>query len=394
MTTSKDLVEAHSFTRRRLVTAFVSGAPGGHEVEPARPFRAVVGGVALGVLLVAGAAVARVLAPGADPTWAQQPGLVISREEGAVFAITEASSTPVLRPVLNVTSAKLVLGPDLEPRVVPEEQVAAEQVGRDLGIVGAPHDVPDVERLAGSGWTACTDGDDHGRGGVRLALGRTEQVTGSAADGGLLVSVDGETWVVAPGRPPGTGTGGARRHRVTAVDPTRRLVLLETLGLGTEPVAVGRDWLGLVPEGAEITAGEALGETRWPTAPLRPVPGERCVRLVAGPGAAPRVEVVEDPRGDAAAAGTTGVSVAVEAGSGALVRPGGWGTTEGGGPVLVDARGATHPLLGSGTADLLGYGGYDAPVVPESWLALLDRGVPLSREAALCGPAPSGVPCE
>ena len=45
MATKKDLVEAYSFSRRRLVTAFLSGAPGGREVEPSRPGRTVVGGV-------------------------------------------------------------------------------------------------------------------------------------------------------------------------------------------------------------------------------------------------------------------------------------------------------------------------------------------------------------
>ena len=57
MATKTDLVEAYSFSRRRLVTAFVSGAPGGREVEPARPGRALVGGLALALLVVAGGAV-------------------------------------------------------------------------------------------------------------------------------------------------------------------------------------------------------------------------------------------------------------------------------------------------------------------------------------------------
>lgn len=62
MPTQRDLVEAHSFSRRRLVTAFVAGAPGGREVEPARPGRTIVGGVVLGVLLMAGAFVTGALA--------------------------------------------------------------------------------------------------------------------------------------------------------------------------------------------------------------------------------------------------------------------------------------------------------------------------------------------
>ena len=61
MATKKDLVEAYSFSRRRLVTAFVSGAPGGREVEPTRPGRTIIGGIALAILLIAGAAVAAAL---------------------------------------------------------------------------------------------------------------------------------------------------------------------------------------------------------------------------------------------------------------------------------------------------------------------------------------------
>jgi hypothetical protein len=57
----RDLVEAHSFNRRRLVTAFVSGGRGSREIEPARPGRPVAGGLALAVLLAAGTAVSGAL---------------------------------------------------------------------------------------------------------------------------------------------------------------------------------------------------------------------------------------------------------------------------------------------------------------------------------------------
>src|SRR5690349_11379915 len=165
MATKKDLTEAYAFSRRRLVTAFVSGAPGGREVEPARPGRSIVGGLALGVLLIAGAAIAGVFTSRVDPAWAEKPGLVISKEEAEVFVITESSTEPVLHPILNITSAKLILGSDVEPQVIPEEYIAQEEIGSDLGIFGAPYDVPDTSRLIESGWTACTDGAG---GGLRL----------------------------------------------------------------------------------------------------------------------------------------------------------------------------------------------------------------------------------
>jgi hypothetical protein len=71
--TQRDLVEAHSFSRRRLLTAFVSGAPVGRAVEPARPGRTLVGGLALAVLLTAGAAVCDVLAQ-QPPAEGDHPG--------------------------------------------------------------------------------------------------------------------------------------------------------------------------------------------------------------------------------------------------------------------------------------------------------------------------------
>lgn len=71
--TSRELLEAESFHRRRIVTAFLSGAPGGHEVEPRREGRTIAWAIALGLLVVAAAVVGHLMAPpshpGADRTW-------------------------------------------------------------------------------------------------------------------------------------------------------------------------------------------------------------------------------------------------------------------------------------------------------------------------------------
>lgn len=77
MATPRDLAEANAFSRRRLVTAFVCGAPGGREVAPARSGRAVAGGLALAVLLTAAAAVAGALAPGPPEGRADLPGTTL-----------------------------------------------------------------------------------------------------------------------------------------------------------------------------------------------------------------------------------------------------------------------------------------------------------------------------
>jgi hypothetical protein len=63
MATKKDLIEAQGFSRRRLLSAFVGGAPGGKELEPAQPLRAVIAGVALSVMVIIGGMFYGILSP-------------------------------------------------------------------------------------------------------------------------------------------------------------------------------------------------------------------------------------------------------------------------------------------------------------------------------------------
>ncbi|QZY29334.1 type VII secretion protein EccB [Nocardioides coralli] len=246
MATKKDLVEAYAFSRRRLVTAFVSGAPGGREVEPARPGRSVVGGLALGVLLMAGAAIAGIFTTNVDPAWAEQPGLVVSKEEAAVYVITRSSSDPVLHPVLNITSAKLILGSDQEPQVIPDSYIDDETIGSDVGIFGAPSDVPDVGRLIPSGWTGCADGRQ-----LRLSVSGQDTATTSPPDAGMLVRVENRRYVVALGRPDDDGL--ARAHSYEVPRDRRAENLLRALGLEDfDAKRVSQEWLDLLPTGGRL----------------------------------------------------------------------------------------------------------------------------------------------
>ena len=166
MATKRDLVEAHQFSRRRLITAFVSGAPGGREVEPARPGRALVGGLALALLVVAGGAVTGLIFGRDEADW-KQPGLVISKERGQPYLVsTPEDGGLVIRPVVNVTSARLILGSESEPTYVSEDAITAERIGEPIGILNAPANVPEPQALVQSGWTACTSAES----GLQLTL--------------------------------------------------------------------------------------------------------------------------------------------------------------------------------------------------------------------------------
>lgn len=463
MATKKDLVEAHAFSRRRLVTAFVSGAPGGREVEPARPGRTIVGGLALSVLLVAGAAVAGFFSGRTPDDWTQ-PGLVQSKDTKALYVIldgedsaadAEAEGTRVtLHPVINITSAKLILdSPTLEPVEVKEEDIGRQVTGSELGILGAPAVLPSPGNLVQSGWTACAGTDAA----IRLAISGRPGVRPAPA-AGHLVRVGREYHVLAA--PVGEG---ARSYRVAENDGGRRDRLLRDIGAPStdQAVPVGPDFLALFPVGGELSAGTfglegvgerpsyardvpgvrigdvvSVGETpfliapdgpqeldpfaaavygedpvkrvddlgvqesvgpweetaHWPTAQLEEADEAPCAQLDARPDEPPRVLLAGEPGGAASPedAPAGRTSIHVDPGTGAYVEAGGWTATDGFSEFLVDSNGVRYELQGPGTASALGYGDREPARVPDPWVELLRAGTPLSQDLALCPPGYDG----
>jgi hypothetical protein len=253
MATKKDLVEAYSFSRRRLVTAFVSGAPGGREVEPTRPGRTIIGGLALAVLLAAGAAIAGVFSPRTPDDWTSN-GLIVSKETGQAYVIlpeadgsAPAPGEPVeLRPVINITSAKLILGAGVEPMLISQDTIDDQLVGDDIGILGAPASLPAPEMLVETGWTACTA---DGRGmRVRVAVDPDVQ---PAPEAGQVVRVDDAYYLIASEH---VGDQPPAAHVLRLPDRAAADYLLGDLGLQARVLAptVPRGWLDLFPAGAPL----------------------------------------------------------------------------------------------------------------------------------------------
>ncbi|CUR62069.1 putative Type VII secretion system protein EccB [metagenome] len=249
MATKKDLVEAHAFSRRRLVTAFVSGAPGGREVEPVRPGRVLIGGIALSVLLLAGAAIAGFLLGRPPAEWLSTGSFVISKDTGEQYVVLHGGDNPKLQRVPNYVSAQLLLGEaDLTPFTVRDKYIRTVQLGEDLGIEGAPASLPSADELVDDGWTACT-----GSGvGIKLAVQQdrtVEDVVGRA----FLVSSDKEQWLIATAPSVGNEPGSAFRLPMPD-DATAASTLGNKLAFGPTPVEVDEEWLNLFPLGAPLEA--------------------------------------------------------------------------------------------------------------------------------------------
>ena len=237
MASKKDLVEAHAFNRRRLVTAFLSGAPGGREVEPVRYGRTLVGGFVLALLVVVGAAVAPLLRPTIPDDWYTTDGLVIGKSSGARFLAYDGS----LYPLLNTTSARLVLGGPGEVQTIPDDLIAERPINPTIGISGGPEFLPDDSALVNSGWTACTG----------PALGVTVRV--AQREG--AVAVEESALLVSAGE----GDGAVVRvvaagYQFALPADAAGAAVLRSLGLaGDEPLAVPAAWLDLLPAGEDLT---------------------------------------------------------------------------------------------------------------------------------------------
>lgn len=254
MATKKELVEAYQFSRRRLVTAFLSGAPGGREVEPTKPGRSLVGGIALAVLLCAGAGVAGYLGGRPNSTWKAEGSFVISKDTGEQYVVLRGGDDEMIQRVPNFISGQLLLG-TAEPDVytVKDEHIRTVTLGPDLGIERAPAGLPGPGDLMNSGWTACTAEGQ----GIRVHVA---DEAGARTDGSPAFVVRSRSkalWLLVA-----SPQGPAYRFELPG-GATAQSTLLDALGFGASSQAPKVDdaWLNLFPLGPALSQG-AFGVTR------------------------------------------------------------------------------------------------------------------------------------
>lgn len=429
MANKKELIDAQSFARRRLVTAFTSGAGDTKEMEPARPMRGVAAGLALTVLVVLVGLILGYVRKGLPEGW-EDNHLVLAQDTGARYVTVDG----VLYPVLNTASARLLLPADgAKPVVTTSGQLRGTPLGHPVGIVGAPDQLPTPAALVNTGWAACLD--EAGAPTVTISTTSTAVASGNAL---VARSSTGEVFVVA----------GTYRYRV---DPAQPDAVLRALDLGSAPVRDADDrWLNLFRPGSDLGpvevagagqplpgtdllvgwvvqqpdsavrylvdadgqmaelsplayrlymlgTGQRLGETHQVTAAaLQPLRNGPAAGAADWPREAPAHLTDARPCalsgvGDATATTTFAATTApvpsapvtVDPGAGALVRAGGRGSEATSTVYLVDATGTAFPVVTADEAvQRLGYTADDTGAVNAGWLALFGIGPTLSVAAA------------
>ncbi|ONK12463.1 type VII secretion protein EccB [Streptomyces sp. MP131-18] len=259
MATTREQAEAYAYENRRRTTSLLRGADEARFDPRRRLNRSLGGGIAIGILIMAGFGIAGWLGGGRGPDL-PDTGAVVVGDSGGRYVVNDG----VVHPALNLASALLVGGGELTE--VRQATLDDAPRGLPVGIPGAPDALPDADALVDEDWTLCATPSETGGAPTRTALYLS--VPGVAPDGGdggdsggggtggatvLIQAGDGGLWLLTEGR----------RH---AIEPGIR----DLLGLqSVAAVQLPEEFIATVPEGPAITI---------------PEPG-------AGSGAAPDVEL-------------------------------------------------------------------------------------------------------
>ncbi|MFE9728289.1 type VII secretion protein EccB [Streptomyces sp. NPDC005794] len=255
MASRRDELNAYTFAKRRLVAQFLQPHPSGSEEGAPRPLRAVVPGAIVGVVVLAVFGAWGMFKPVAPQKWdTPYENVIIASKSTTRYVVLKTDGKKQLHPVLNMSSAKLLLAPDKGKVINVDESVLDNGKithGATLGIPYAPDRLPD-KKEAGSAkrWAVCERPGEGGRAIQKAAFVFAEREQGKTEGTGKLRG--GELMYVE-------GPGPDRIRYIVDATGTAYAVksdelLLRTLvGQGRDPQRVSADWLATFHKGDEVT---------------------------------------------------------------------------------------------------------------------------------------------
>ncbi|MFF3315121.1 type VII secretion protein EccB [Streptomyces sp. NPDC003035] len=274
MASRRDELNAYTFAKKRTVAAFLQPSPSGTEEGAPRPLRAVVPGLIVGALVLAGFGAWGMFSPKAPKGW-DKPGakVIVGKQSTTRYVVLTTGKgkdkKTLLHPVLNLASARLLLNPqEFSVIQVDDKLLDAGKPPRGpiLGIPYAPDRLPNAnEAGTAKRWAVCEQpGGGKGssvqkatfvfakrdfartEGGGQLKDGQIMYVKGQKDSARYLVDHRGTKYLV-----PGTPTESA--GLTTAL-----------VGLNKEPQQVTDDWLATLHTGSPVEFPQIPGKVGDP----------------------------------------------------------------------------------------------------------------------------------
>ncbi|MET8475314.1 type VII secretion protein EccB [Streptomyces sp. NPDC006422] len=170
MASRRDELNAYNFARKRTVAAFLKPLPNGSVDSAPRPLKHAVPGIVMAVVVLAGFGACGMISPVAPKGWdTPEAGIIVTDPSATRYVVLKSGKKdkngkdkPVLHPVLNLASAKLLLNPKnsgegsvktVKEKFLDESNIAQ---GSMVGIPYAPDRMPN-SKDAGTAkvWALC-----------------------------------------------------------------------------------------------------------------------------------------------------------------------------------------------------------------------------------------------
>ncbi|MFJ2091904.1 type VII secretion protein EccB [Streptomyces sp. NPDC087901] len=270
MASRRDDLNAYTFEKRRMVAAFLQPSPTGSDEGAPRPLRAVVPGLVVGTLILAGFGAYGMFRPAAPEDW-DSPGtkVIVGKTSTTRYVVLTTGKggnrRTLLHPVLNLASARLLLTPQNYGVVqVADDILDAGKPPRGpvLGIPYAPDRLPE-KKDAGTAkrWAVCVQpgsGSTVQKASFVLAE-RDNALTenGGRLSGGQVLYVkgqDGTRYLV-------DARGTKYRVDETAADLGH---LTGALVGSAQPQSVTDDWLATLHDGSPVAFPRIPGDVGAP----------------------------------------------------------------------------------------------------------------------------------
>ena len=188
-TNTKDNLQAHRFMNRRVRAALLEGDAESNTRPLGRLGTGTYAGIFVTIALLAVVGIIGVLKPGGSTAWQEPGAFIVEEETGARYVYLDG----VLHPVLNYSSAKLLLGDRLHVVTVSVRSLESAPHGPEIGIPMAPDSLPDAAHIVGTDWSVCAIGNAADGEPLRTAMFPGTAVDGEpiGTDAGYLVRTTG-----------------------------------------------------------------------------------------------------------------------------------------------------------------------------------------------------------
>jgi type VII secretion protein EccB len=252
MASRRNELSAYTFSRRRTVAAFLQPSGGGNEEDAPKPRRAVVPGLIVGAVAVAGFGAYGMIKPSAPLHWDTANAVIVDKETTTRYVMIDHK----LHPVLNIASARLLLPVGSTVEEVDDKVLNSGKVPHapTVGIPYAPDSLPtSTDAGTAKAWADCERPASGGQNATDQKLFVLGGPDTAKVSGAGRVDVRHAVYVQAPG---GTylvdSTGTA--HQLTA--DNGQAAMLATAAFGAtigQPQTVTKDWLATLRIGDPIS---------------------------------------------------------------------------------------------------------------------------------------------